>query len=75
MAIPELDSEGFLADLGAWNEEVAAQLAAAADISLSDAHWEIIRLTRRFYQQYKLSPAMRPLVNCLRQQLGPGQRQ
>jgi tRNA 2-thiouridine synthesizing protein E len=70
MATLELDGEGFLVDLGTWNEAVAVQLAATIDIPLSDDHWEIIHLTRRFYQQYKLSPAMRPLVTYVRQQLG-----
>jgi tRNA 2-thiouridine synthesizing protein E len=64
------DSEGFLLHLQDWNECVAEQLAAGENISLTDAHWEIILLTRQFYQQYKLSPAMRPLVNYIRQQLG-----
>lgn len=71
MTTVELDSEGFLVKLQDWSESVAAQLATAEDIELSDAHWEIIQQTREFYQQYKLSPAMRPLVTYIRQQLGP----
>ena len=71
MAAVELDSEGFLVNLKDWNESVASQLATTEDIELRDAHWEIIEQTREFYQQYKLSPAMRPLVAYIRQQLGP----
>ncbi len=70
MAKLALDSEGFLLELSDWSEPVAARLARAEDITLSDAHWEIILLTRQFYQQYKLSPAMRPLVKYIRLQLG-----
>ena len=71
MAEAKLDGEGFLVNLQDWNQNVAAQLAAAENIDLGDAHWEIIRQTRGFYQRYKLSPAMRPLVKYMRQQLGP----
>jgi tRNA 2-thiouridine synthesizing protein E len=70
MESPALDSEGFLLDLASWNESVARHLAAAEGMTLTAEHWEIIHLTRGFYQQYKLSPAMRPLVKYLRQQLG-----
>lgn len=70
MPTPRLDSEGFLLDLADWSEDIAADLAKAESISLDEAHWEILLLTRRFYQQYKLSPAMRPLVNFVRQELG-----
>jgi tRNA 2-thiouridine synthesizing protein E len=71
MAAVERDSEGFLVNLQDWNESVAAQLAIAEDIELGAAHWEVIQQTRGFYQHYKLSPAMRPLVKYIRQQLGP----
>jgi len=71
MATAQLDDEGFLIHLRDWNESIAAQLAIAEDIELGDAHWEIILQTRGFYQRYKLSPAMRPLVKYIRQQLGP----
>ena len=67
---PELDKEGFLKHLHQWNAQVAAQLAANENIQLSDAHWEIINLLRRFYQHYEVSPAMRPLVKYVRENLG-----
>lgn len=69
---PALDKEGFLRSPDDWNAEVARQLAHAENIVLSPEHWEIIQLTRAYYQQYKLSPAMRPWVNYLRLQAGPG---
>lgn len=65
-----LDTEGFLQNLDDWNHRVAEQLAQAEGIELSPAHWELILLTRQFYQHYKLSPAMRPLVKYARLQLG-----
>lgn len=66
----ELDGEGFLIHLEQWNESVAERLAANEHIQLTSEHWEIIVLLRQFYQQYELSPAMRPLVKYVQQHLG-----
>ncbi|MFA0792398.1 TusE/DsrC/DsvC family sulfur relay protein [Microbulbifer echini] len=65
-----LDKEGYLRDLNDWSRDVAEQLAAAEGIQLTDAHWEIIRLLQDFYRQFELSPAMRPLVKFIGQNLG-----
>lgn len=67
----ELDKDGYLKNLAQWNESVAERLAASENIQLTPAHWEIIHLLRAFYRCYELSPAMRPLVNYVREQLGP----
>ncbi|QIB52349.1 TusE/DsrC/DsvC family sulfur relay protein [Pseudomonas sp. OIL-1] len=66
-----LDKEGFLVDLGDWSEQVAVELAQAEGITLGDEHLEVIHALRRFYAEYQLSPAMRPLVKYIGQQLGP----
>lgn len=66
----ELDSEGYLKDLAAWTPDIAAQLAEQEEITLTDAHWEIINLLRDFYQSYEHAPAMRPLVKAVSLQLG-----
>ena len=65
-----LDQEGFLKNLQDWNEDIARELALAENIVLTAAHWEIIQLLKQFYQEYDLSPAMRPLVKYIAQQLG-----
>ena len=66
----DLDKEGFLRDLNDWDSDVANALATKEGIELSDAHWEIVHLLRNFYQQFELSPAMRPLVKYVGLQLG-----
>ena len=68
--LPPLDKDGFLADLTDWNPDVAAQLAAAEEIKLTKAHWEVLYALRDFYQEFDLSPAMRPLTKYLKQHLG-----
>ena len=65
-----LDKEGFLQSLDDWSEAVAAELALREEIELTPAHMEVILLLRRFYHTYQLSPAMRPLVKFVGQELG-----
>ena len=66
----EVDKEGFLLDRGAWNKSIAQQLAAQHNIELTERHWEIIELLRRFYADYEHAPAMRALVKYTAQELG-----
>lgn len=66
----KLDKDGHLQKLNDWSIQAAEQLANSEDITLTEAHWEIIYLLKDFYQTYQLSPAMRPLVKYLAQQLG-----
>ena len=65
-----LDEEGYLLNLQNWTPELANQLAQEVDIELTDAHWEIIHLLREFYQEFEVSPAMRPLVKAVSKKLG-----
>jgi tRNA 2-thiouridine synthesizing protein E len=64
------DKDGFLKKLGDWSPQTADLLAAQCDINLSDAHWELITLVQIYYQQFGLSPAMRPLIKYAKQELG-----
>lgn len=68
--LPALDKEGYLLDLADWNEDVAAALAAEEGISMTDEHWEMVRLIRAFYATYEVAPAMRVLVKHTREALG-----
>lgn len=65
-----LDQDGFLVNLSDWNEQVASALATRENVSLSAEHMAVIQATRRFHAQYQLSPAMRPLVKFIGQELG-----
>ncbi len=67
----ETDPEGFLLHLGDWDKSIADCLAHQESISLSSDHWEVIDYVRRFYEEFQTSPAIRPLVNYLKQCLGP----
>jgi tRNA 2-thiouridine synthesizing protein E len=64
------DGDGFLEHFNEWNVAVANTIAAAENIELSAAHWEILHLLREFYRQFEQSPAMRAMVKYVAQQLG-----
>lgn len=66
----ELDQEGFLKDLSSWAEPVAIKIAAAQDIQLTSAHWEVIHLIRDFYSTYGICPSTRVLVKRMSSELG-----
>lgn len=65
-----LDEEGYLLDLSCWTPDMANALAEKESLELTEAHWEIIYLLRDFYQNFEVSPAMRPLVKAVSRQLG-----
>lgn len=66
-----LDQDGYLLELDDWSPAVAEALAAREEIVLAAEHWEILDLLRRFYAEFQLSPATRPLIRYVAQQLGP----
>jgi len=65
-----VDKEGFLLDLQDWSEPVAVALAKQEGMTMTREHLEVVHVLREFYQTYQLSPAMRPLVKYVGQQLG-----
>ena len=71
MGMPDLDKEGFLRNLSDWSPAVAADLARADGIELSNEHWEVIEVVRDFYREYHIAPATRVLVKIIADRLGP----
>lgn len=66
----DVDSDGFLLDHLQWNEQIAEKLATNEGLILTPAHWQLIRLIRQFYDEFGLSPAMRPLSKYIKINLG-----
>lgn len=64
------DKEGYLDNLNDWSEDIAKALAIEESLELTGEHWDVIHLLRRFYQEFELSPAMRPLVKYVGLHLG-----
>lgn len=65
-----VDNEGYLAELSDWDESVAEYLASEAGITLTDSHWDIIALLKRFYATYDHAPNNRILVKHVQQHRG-----
>lgn len=65
------DKAGYLLDFTQWQEDMVPVLAEAEGITLSDAHWEVVRFVRQFYLDYDTSPAIRALVKAMANTYGP----
>lgn len=66
----ETDSHGYLRHQSDWTEVLAIEIAKQEQIELNDDHWQVIHFVRDYYQQYKSSPAIRPLVKYLGEKWG-----
>ena len=65
-----VDDEGFLENLDDWDKNIANHLASQDDITLSDAHWEIINFLRDYYQKYQIAPMIKILVKEIGKTMG-----
>jgi tRNA 2-thiouridine synthesizing protein E len=66
----EVDDEGYLQNLDDWTESIAKGLASQDDITLTDAHWEIINFLRDYYQKYQIAPMIKILVKEIGKTMG-----
>lgn len=64
------DKDGFLKELSDWSPAAAEVLAEQEGIDLTSEHWLVIETLKEFYQQFEVSPAMRPLVKFIGKKLG-----
>ncbi len=66
----ETDEEGYLVDLGSWNEDVGAYLAQTEGVAMTDSHWEVINFLRDYYNEFQIAPAVRVLTKAIGKKLG-----
>ena len=67
----ETDEEGYLTNLGEWNEEAAAFLAQQEGVNMTEQHWEVINFLRDYYNEFQIAPAVRVLTKAIGKKLGP----
>jgi len=67
----EADEEGYLTDIGAWNEELAVLIAEDENIEMTDDAWEVVNFLRNYYEEYQIAPAVRVLTKAIKKKLGP----
>ena len=67
----ETDEEGYLTNLGDWNEDVANLIAQQENVAMTPNHWEVINFLRTYYNDYQIAPAVRVLTKAIGKTLGP----
>lgn len=68
--LPPMTEDGFLLDAATWTPGIAGLLAATVPISLTEAHWEIIRYMRAYYARYRHLPNNRMFVKAVQKEWG-----
>lgn len=68
--IIETDAQGYLLDHTLWSESLALIIAEQDEMTLTQAHWEVIRFVREFYLTYNTSPAIRALTKAMKAEFG-----
>ena len=63
-------TDGYLTNLEDWSEEVAVYLSERDNVTLTDSHWEVIKLVRRYFQEHGITPNLRTLQKLLKEQFG-----
>ncbi len=66
----EVDEEGYLTDWSVWNEGLAGEMAKGDGLDLTDAHWEVIRFLREYFDQYQIAPMIKILTKALAKKYG-----
>ncbi len=59
----EVDEDGFIADPGLWNEDMARFIAAQEEkiSDLTEEHWKVIRYLNQYYKEFGIAPMVRKL--------------
>jgi tRNA 2-thiouridine synthesizing protein E len=66
----EVDEEGYLQDWQEWNEGVAGIMAQEDGLELSEAHWEVIRFLRDYFEKYQIAPMIKILTKEIGKTMG-----
>jgi tRNA 2-thiouridine synthesizing protein E len=66
----EVDEEGYLTDWSIWNEGLAGAMAKEDGLELSDAHWEVIKFLRDYFDKYQIAPMIKILTKELAKKYG-----
>ena len=58
-----VDDEGFMTEYDQWDETLAASLAAAIEIEMTDEHWRVIHFLRDDFKVQGETPTIRRITN------------
>ena len=57
--IIDVNDEGYLTNHAQWSPEIAAALALELGITLTEAHWKVLKFIDQDFQQKGVVPGMR----------------
>lgn len=60
----------YLHDLPDWSKDLAIKLGLEEGFNLTQEHFEILTIARKFYADFGFSPSMRPLCKLVAADLG-----
>ena len=66
------DGEGYLRHLEDWSEECVRALAREENLTLTPAHWEVIRFLREYYQEHGVQAQVRVMIRHFSEAWGAG---
>lgn len=64
------DTEGYLANLDDWSEDVADYLSRMDSLDLTDRHWMVIKWIRGYFEEYGTAPNLRIMQKNIGGDLG-----
>jgi cobyrinic acid a,c-diamide synthase len=56
------DVEGYLLDLSDWSEDFVRAQALAENLTLTDAHWQVIAYLRAYYEEHRIQAQVRAMI-------------
>jgi cobyrinic acid a,c-diamide synthase len=56
------DVEGYLKDLDDWSEDFVRAQAQAENLTLTDAHWQVITYLRAYYEEHRVQAQVRAMI-------------
>jgi cobyrinic acid a,c-diamide synthase len=65
------DVEGYLKNTEEWTEDFALAQAAAENLPLTDAHWQVITYLRAYFQEHQVQAQVRAMIWHFAKAWGP----
>ena len=65
------DVEGYLKNLEDWSEDFARTQAEAENLTLTEAHWQVIYFLRAYYEEHRVQAQVRAMIPHFAKLWGP----
>jgi TusE/DsrC/DsvC family sulfur relay protein len=65
------DVEGYLKNLEDWSEDFARAQAEAENLTLTEAHWQVIYFLRAYYEEHRVQAQVRAMIPHFSKLWGP----